>query len=246
MIVFLSGLGIEDVKIDDEWMTYKPNILVPRDSTYPFKCKPYMIKWTNLNGLFEFKIIQHVPKSEIQQFGYEYRFMGIQKFAVINPNICMVILQMGYNANKELEVTIKNALSTESVSYVGINQNICIGMNYPLKVKRNGPIPPIKIIPPSAETLDRFIKWVKVTIGFIQRKIDNHPIPQMLISQNLDEASRLLNRGNPKLYYKDIFNNLNSLIWNSNNRGILIQSEYNELNNRLSEFESEFFRISLK
>lgn len=94
------GHGIEDIEIGDEQMTYRPNILVPRDSTYPFKSKPYMIPWINLYGLFEFKIIQHVPKSEIQQFGFEYRFVGIQKFAVRNPNMCMVVFQMGYNANK--------------------------------------------------------------------------------------------------------------------------------------------------
>lgn len=242
------GHGIEDIEIGDEQMIYRPNILVPRDSTYPFKSKPYMIPWINLHGLFEFKIIQHVPKSEIQQFGFEYRFVGIQKFAVRNPNMCMVVFQMGYNANKELEVTIKNALTTESVTYIGINNFACIGMNYPLTVKRPPDVDKSKIkkTPPSPETLDRFIKWVQVTIGFIQRKVDNYPIPQMLISQILDEIGQLLRRGDPRSDYEMLYTKLNGLIWNSNSRGLLTQGEYIELANRLTEFESELFRISSK
>ena len=240
------GHGIEDIEIGDEQMIHSPNILVPRDSTYPFISKPYMIPWINLHGLFEFKILQHVPKSETQQFGYEYKFVGIQKFAIKNPSMCMVVFQMGYNANKELEVTIKNALTTESVTYVGINNSACIGMNYPLTVKR----PPdfdkskIKKTPPSSETLDKFIKWVQVTIGFIQRKLDNYPIPQMLISQILDEIGRLLKKGDPRSDYEMLYTKLNSLIWNSNSRGLLTQSEYIELTNHLTEFESELFRIN--
>lgn len=241
------GHGIEDIEINDEKMTYRPNILIPRDSTYPFKSKSYAIPWINLHGLFEFKIIQHVPKSEIQQFGYEFKFVGIQKFAIKNPNICMVVFQMGYNANKELEVIIKNALTTESVKYIGINQATSIGMNYPLTVKK----PPdfnkrkMKKTPPSEETLEKFIKWVRATNVFIQRKIDNYPIPQMLISQILDEIGLLLKKGEPKSDYEMIYTKVNSLIWNSNSRGLLIQKEYIDLTNRLSEFESELFRFSM-
>lgn len=243
------GHGIEDLEISEEQMIFSPNILVPRDSAYPFKSKRYMIQWINLHGLFEFKIIQHVPKSEIQQFGYEYRFMGIQKFAVKNPHMCMVAFQMGYNANKELEVNITNALNPkESTNYVGVNQSTCIGMNYPLSVKR----PPdmdkskVKKVMPSAETIEKFIKWVQTTTGFVQRKVDNYPIPQMMITQLLDEINMLLRKGNPKSEYEGIYTKLNSLIWNSNSRGLLTQNEYIELTNHLSEFEGELFRLSLK
>lgn len=243
------GHGIEDIEFADDQMIYRPNILVPRDSTYPFKSKPYMIPWINLHGLFEFKIIQHVPKSEIQQFGFEYRFVGIQKFAVKNPNMCMVVFQMGYNANKELEVTIKNALTTQSETYVGINNFACIGMNYPLSVKR----PPdfdkskIKKTSPSPETLDMFIKWVQQSpVRLIQKKVDDYPIPQMLISQILDEIGRLLKKGDPKSDYETVYTKVNSLIWNSNSRGLLTQSEYIELMNHLTEYEGELFRITLK
>ena len=197
--------------------------------------------------MFEFKILQHVPKSEIQQFGYEFKFVGIQKFAIKNPNTCMVVFQMGYNANKELEVIIKNALTTESVKYIGINQATSIGMNYPLTVKKPPDVNKSKMkkIPPSKETLENFIKWVQVTNVFIQRKIDNYPIPQMLISQILDEIGLLLKKGEPKSDYEMIYTKINSLIWNSNSRGLLTQGEYIELTNRLSEFEGELFRFSI-
>jgi hypothetical protein len=240
------GHGFEDIEIGDELMIYRPNILVPRDSVYPFKSKPCLIQWINLNGLFEFKILQHVPKSEIQNFGYEYRFIGILKFAVKNLNFCLVTIQMGYNANKELEVMIKNAYTSESASYIGMNNYACIGMNYPLSVKRSigfgGPPKPIKI-QPSPETIERFIKWVRVIIGFIQKKNDNYPITQMLISQISDEINMLLKKEDTKSEYEQIYTKINSLIWNSSSKGLLTKSEFNELNIRLCEFESELFRI---
>lgn len=239
------GHGIEDIEIDNEQVIYRPNILIPRDSPYPIKSKPYIIPWINLHGLYEFKIIQHIPKSETKQFGYEYKFMGILKFAVKEPNMCMVILQMGYNINKELEVSIKNALTTESVTYVGIHNFACIGMDYPLTIKRPPDFDKIKIkkATPSPETLDKFIKWGEVTIGFIQRKLDNFMMPQMLISQIVEEIERILKKGNPKSNYEMLYTKLNSLVWNSNSRGLLTQEEYVELTGQLAEFESELFRI---
>ena len=104
------GHGFEDLEITDDLMVYKPNIMLPRDSPYPCNSKPHLIMWLNMTGLYEFKIIQHVPKSEIENYGFEYRFVGILKFAVKDPLRSMVIIQMGYNANKELSVLIENVL----------------------------------------------------------------------------------------------------------------------------------------
>lgn len=251
------GHGIEVIEFSEGAKTYVPKILIPRDSPYPFKSEQYALEYMTFSGLYDFKIVQHVPKSEIQQFGYEYKFIGIQKFAVKNPNMCGVILQMGYNANKELEVTIKNALTTESVTYVGINQFSSTGLKYPRIEKRppkpSGPpggkgsgssdleIKPQKVSPPS-EALDRFITWVQATIGFVARKVDNHPTPQMLISQILDEIRGLL-RKDPKSECTSIYTKLNSLIWNASSRGLLTQSEFNDLINHLNGYENELFRI---
>jgi len=241
------GHGFEDVEIGDEQITYKPNFLIPRDSAYPFKSKPYLIQWTILNGLFEFKILQHVPRSEIQHFGYEYRFVGILKFAVKNLHFCMVTIQMGYNANKELEVLIKNAFTSESVTYIGMNNYTCIGINYPLSVKKRPDIEKKNIIkiPPSPEILEKFIKWVQVIIGFIQKKKDNYPIAQMIISQILDEISMIIKKLDIKSEYEQIYSKMNSLIWNSSSKGLLTKKEFDELNIRLSEFESELFKIRI-
>ena len=241
------GHGFEDIEIGDEQITYRPIFLVPRDSVYPFKSKPYVLQWVNLNGLFEFKILQHVPKSEIQNFGYEYRFVGILKFAVKNLNFCMVTIQMGYNANKELEVMIKNAYTSESAPYIGMNNYTCIGINYPLSVKKPIGIDRKNItkIQPSPEILEKFIKWVQVIIGFIEKKKDNYSIAQMLISQILDEINLLLKKADTKSEYEQIYTKMNSLIWNSSSKGLLTKSEFNELTIRLSEFESELFRIKI-
>jgi molecular chaperone DnaK (HSP70) len=239
------GHGIEDIRFGSEEISYIPKMLIPRDSPYPFKSEQYRLGWTNFRGLFEFKIIQQVPNSEVSQLGYEYRFMGIQKFAVKNPNSCLVIFQMGYNANRELEVTIRNANSGESVTYIGVNQYACIGMDYPLSVKCQPDIGKSSGIKaePSDEALDRFYKWTKVVVGFIRRKIDGYPVPQMLLSQIMDEIGGILNKGNPSGDYEMVYTKVNSLIWNANSRGLLKQEEYNELFNRLSDFEGELFRI---
>jgi hypothetical protein len=228
-----------------EKIEFAPKILIPKDSPYPFRSEQYRLGWTNLHGLFEFKIIQQVPSSEISQLGYEYRFMGLQKFAVKNPNSCAVIFQMGYSANRELEVTIKNAYTGESVTYVGVNQYACIGMDYPLSVKCQPDVAKSsgRKAEPPAEALDRFVKWAKVTVGFIKRKVDGYPVPQMLLDQIMEEIGGLLNQGNPGRDYEMIYTKLNSLIWDSNSRGLLKQEEYNELFSRLTDFEGELFRI---
>jgi molecular chaperone DnaK (HSP70) len=242
------GHGIEDIEINDEQTVYRPNILVPCDSPYPFNSNPCLIQWVNLNGLFEFKIIQHVPKSEIDNFGYEYRFIGIIRFAVKNPNMSLVFIQMGYNSNKELVITIINALvPSEFTTYSGINNYACIGMKYPLSVKR----PPnldrsrIRKTQPSAETLDVFIKWVQVIRGLIQKKVDDYPIFQMFIQQILDEITQIFNKQEEKTEFEQMYTKINSLIWNASTKGLLNQSQFNELNNRLTEFQNELFRITV-
>jgi len=241
------GYGVEDIEFSDEHIIYKPKILIPRDSAYPFKSEHYGLEWTNLSGLFEFKIIQQLPKSEVQQANScEYRFVGSQKLAIKNPNMSRIVLHMGYNDNKELEVTIKNALSTtESVTYIGINNFASVVVDYPLNVKTPPDIARSKMkkVPPDPETIDRFFKWVQVTIGYIQRKVESYPVPQMLISQLIDEIERVLRKPDSKSEYEAVYTQLNSLIWNSNSRGLFERTEYNELTKHLSEYEGELFRM---
>lgn len=255
------GYGIETIEFSEEAKTYIPRILIPRDSPYPFKSEEYVLEWITFSGLYEFKIIQHVPRSELQQTGYEYKFIGIQKFAVKEPDNCNVILQMGYNANKELEVTIRNSLSTKSITYVGINQFSSLPMNYP-RVEKRPPEPKgggtrggtqgsggterqIKKIPPSSEVLDKFIKLVQVTIIFMQRKLDNHSTREMPIAQILDELGRILKKGDAMSQYESIYIKVHSLIWNSSSCGLLTQSEFRDLNTQLTAHESELFRVGL-
>lgn len=242
------GHGIEIIKIDDEYHVHQPQIFIPRDASYPFKSKEYVIPWTNLSGLFEFKIIQHLPKSEIKHYGFEYKFIGIQKFAVRNPEFSMIIFKMGYNSNKELEVIISNAFTSETVKYVGMSRSTSVGMDYPLKVQK-APIndsKPLKRVLPTQETLQNFIDWVKVTIGLVQRKIDISPMVHMDNQQLSDEIMYLLKKGDIKADWERIFTSVNSLIWNSNSRGILTQNEYSELNSRLNDFQCELFKIELQ
>lgn len=237
------GYGIEDLDIGKDEVTYKPAILVPRDSTYPFRSKPYSLSWYDKVGRYEFKIIQHIPESEIERFGYEYKFVGIQKFTVKNPDMCTVVFHMGYNANREIEVVIENAFSNESVTYVGISQSTCVGTNYPRTSKRPPGIQEIIRIPPSPETVDRFFKWVQQSaIRLVRCKVDNFPVPQMLISQIIDEIEQLLKRGEPMQEYPEMYTKVYALIHNSSSRGLLSQEEYNGLQKPLADFDAQLFR----
>jgi molecular chaperone DnaK (HSP70) len=239
------GHGIEDLEFGEDDITYKANILVPRDSPYPFRGEQCRLEWFSCLGLYQFKVIQQVPKSEIGQCGYEYRFVGIQRFAVKNPSSCIIIFQMGYNENKELEVSIKNALSNEAVTYVGLNQFNSIGINYPLTVKKPPEISQsnAKKLPPSPETLDAFAKWVQMVMGLLKRKVDGYPVPQMLVLQLLDETAALIKKGNITSDYEAIYTKMNSLLWSANSRGLLTQAEYSELHNHLAEHENMLFRV---
>jgi hypothetical protein len=198
------------------------------------------------NGLYEFKILQHIPRSELNKGDSEYRFIGTVNFAVQNPGMAMVFLQMGYNENKELTISITNVLSgEESVNYIGINHYASISMKYPLRVKRNKDRGIVEKIPPSDETLSKFSGWAKMVRDLIQTKADNYPISIMQIQQILDEVSFLLKKGEVNKEYVTLCNTLDTLIWNASSKGILEQKEYTELNNRLNEFKRELFRIRL-
>jgi molecular chaperone DnaK (HSP70) len=240
-----AGYGFENIEFDEEHIVQIPGILVPRDSGYPFRSQHHNIEWTNRSGLFEFKILQQIPESEVEQFGFEYKFVGIQKFAVRNPDFCSIAIQMGYNANKELETTFTNTWSDESVTYLGVVQSACIGMHYPLKVKR----PPelnrnrVRRIPPDSNTVSEFIKWAGVTAGYLQRRADNHPLSNMTIAQILDELTLLLKNNTTQASFEAVFTQIHSLIWNANSTGILSQDIYNELSNHLASFESQLFRL---
>lgn len=237
------GHGFNDLRFNFDEVAHVPVILIPRDSPYPYKSGGYELGWTNSSGLFQIDIIQRVPDSEVPQLGYEYRFMGVLKFAVKYPDDCRVLVQMGYTKNKELEVTIRNIMSDESVTYIGINQYACIGIKYPQVAKR-----PMGIgrslaqkPEPSEESLDRFILWAWETIGYMQQKIASHPVPQMLLCQILEETRGLLAREDPQATYESVYTNLNSLIWNANSKGVLSRSEHSELATRISEFERILF-----
>jgi len=239
------GHGIEDCIYSENLLTKQPEMLIPRDCPYPYMSSYYSIGWMMRTGLYEIKIIQQVPKSEIDQLGYEYRFMGIQKFAVKNPNLCKVIVQMGYNANKELVVTIRNLYTNEVVTYIGMNQYACVGMHYPF----NETLAPqifgsvVKKVRPANEILNEFYQWAQATAGFIRRKAENYMLPQMIIRQILDELEQLFKMGAQGSDYEEVYTKLNSLFWNANSRGLLVNKEYNELLDKLLSFENKLFII---
>jgi len=239
------GHGIEITEFSGDEITYKPRILIPRDSPCPFRSTPYRLEWYNSTGLFDFKIIQQIPKTELGQCTHEYSFVGIQRLAVRNPKSAIITIQMGYNDNKELEVSIQNITTTESVTYIGFNQFNSIGMDYPMTVKKPPEISKsdAKKLPPPAESVETFIKWTQTVTGHLRRKIDAYPIPQMLLSQLLDEIIGVINRGDASSCYEAIYTKMNSLLWNANSRGILTQMEYSEFEHRLTEHESNLFRV---
>jgi molecular chaperone DnaK (HSP70) len=240
------GHGFEDIEFSEKEMTYIPNILIPRDSTYPFRSPPHRIRWRPQKGPFIFKIIQHIPESEIGQFGFQYKFIGSLELAVRDSESSIVVVQMGYNVNREIEVVIADAASNECVSYVGIGQSASLGMNYPLTMPiPNHVQPPPPPVPPDPRDVADFFEWVKSSpITFIRRKLDSFPVPQLRISQIIDEIRQLLERGDPIKVYNTVYNQVNGLINDSRSRGLLSQEEHDELKRRHTEFQARLFRFS--
>ena len=73
--------------------------------------------------------------------------------------------------------------------------------------------------------------------------MDAYPVPQMLISQMLDEISGIIKKENAASEYEALYTKMNSLLWNANSRGLLTQLEYSEFEQRLTEHESSLFRV---
>ena len=239
------GHGIEITEFENDEIMYKPLILIPRDSPCPYRSSQYRLEWYPFSGLFDFKILQQVPESELNQCAHEYRFVGIQRLAVRDPKLATIMIQMGYNENKELEVSIRNINTTESVTYIGFNQFNSIGMDYPMVVKKKPEISQsnARKLAPSIEAIQTFIKWIQTIVGHLRRKVDAYPVPQMLISQMLDEISGIIKKDNAASEYEALYTKMNSLLWNANSRGLLTQLEYSEFEQRLTEHESSLFRV---
>jgi len=68
-------------------------------------------------------------------------------------------------------------------------------------------------------------------------------VPQMLLRQTLGEIKQLLDNDNLQADYERLYTKLNGLIWNATSRGLLAQTEQDELLNRLTDFESMLFRV---
>jgi len=54
------GHGFEDIELSETEMIYTPNILVPRDSTYPFRSSPHVISLVPPGGLFELYVLTRI------------------------------------------------------------------------------------------------------------------------------------------------------------------------------------------
>lgn len=253
------GYGIEEIDFTKEGRIYRANVLIRRDTPYPFKGEQYILGWQKFDGRYELKLLQQLPEAEVKESGGEFRFVGVYKFAVKDPESCSIAVQMGYNENRELEVNIRNLHSTEAVPFLGIPQITSMSVKYPIIVKmsrragaggggggggggQEAPQEPSKRSP-SPEAVDKFMEWAKVTVGFVRRKVDNHPIRQMLLAQLVDEASRLLQSDVGSREYVAVYNKLNSLLWNAQTMAVLTKEEFEDLSRPLKEHEDQLFRI---
>ncbi len=237
-----TGYGFEDYDIEPGKMVLKPRILIPPDSPCPFTSPPYPISWSVTSGHYEFKILQKIPKSQAREPGQDYHFVGIQRFAVKFPELSRVMLQMGYNENRELVVTIQDPVTRHSVRYTGIASSLSVPMRYPLTLARpeGAAAKRLRRVFPADDDLARFAKWAGDVLRNVSIKLAGFHLPQPELLQTARELQALLSEPRE---WEQAYNAINGLLYGAHARGVLSPEEYNQANQKICEFERVLFKL---
>ncbi len=239
-----AGYGVEDVEINPGTVVYKPRILVPRNSRPPFQGEEYRVPWMMPSGLYDIKIIMHVPENE--QSGHAYRFVHVIKFATSTPDMCEVVVTMKLTENKELRINVANRLTGESASFIGL-PNANVGVTYPMEVTRLPGIQEQNLVrvDPTAEILDRFLKWLAPVLVILKQKIEAAPGTQMELAQLASEISYLVKKERMETDYQRLYTKMRALINNCTARGIVSADEGNRMMAMLTSYEDGLFQVKM-
>ncbi len=240
------GWGIETVNVNDTTIEYVPDILIPRDSVYPStKFKPHMVKFSNMDGLYQFKLIQQVPVSAVEQLGYEYQFAGLLKYSVQDPQSSEVMIRMELNESRELIISISEIYSGETITFTGVAQCSNVPLNYPIVTDRH--LDSIRNefqrVEPSVKIITCFMAWASETNRYIEKSLKDNDADDMRVIRSVEELYDELKVENPLISYHLVYSRINSNLWNANSLGVISRLEYNEFTNKLKGFESQLFRV---
>jgi len=240
------GYGFEEMTIGEEEVEYKPEILIPMNAVYPHPGGSITVRYSNLLGLYEFKLIKQVPLADAASC--KYKFVSLIKFAVKSSFFSNIVCEMTMNENKELVVRVKNlSRPEESVEYIGadIDPSSEITVKYPIRSRRpkNIQVKAVEIVTPGEETLDDFTNWVVDTLilSVISSAKKNNksldrvgPVMKEVVSESQRQPVR----------YQQLFNQAGCLLHNSYSYGLLDPSAKYTLECDLNDWQDQLFSIT--
>ncbi|MEI7727187.1 MAG: Hsp70 family protein [Bacteroidota bacterium] len=237
------GYGFEEMIIREEEVVYKPEILIPMNAVYPHSGGAIAIKYSNLLGLYEFKLIKQVPLADSS--ACEYKFVSIIKFAVKRSFFANIVCEMTMNENKELVVRIRNlSRQEESVEYIGadIDPSSEIVVKYPIRSLRpkNIQVKSVEIVTPEAEILGDFTGWMIDTlilsvISSAKKNEKSLDRIEPVMKDIVDESKR------QPVRYQQLFNQAGCLLHNSYSSGLLDPATRNSLECELNDWQDRLF-----
>lgn len=241
------GYGIEEMVITEEEVEYKPEILIPMNAVYPHPGGSVSVKYGNLLGLYEFKLIKQAPLAA--SASSEYKFVSLIKFAVKRSFFANIVCKMTMNENKELVIRISNlSRPEETVEYIGadIDPSSEIVVKYPIRARRpkNILVKPVEIVTPGAETVGEFSDWVIDTLilsVISSAKKNNKPLDKVepVMKEVVSETKR------QPASYQQIFNQAGCLLHNSFSSGLLDPATKYALECDLNDWQDRLFSISV-
>ena len=240
------GYGFEEIIIREEEVVYKPEILIPMNAVYPHPGGSIAVKYSNLLGLYEFKLIKQVPLAESSSF--EYKFVSIIKFAVKRSFFANIVCEMTMNENKELVVRIRNlSRPEESVEYIGadIDPSSEIVVKYPIHSLRpkNIQVKSVEVVAPGEEILGDFADWMIDTlilsvISSAKKSDKSLDRIEPVMKEIVEESKR------QPVRYQQLFNQAGCLLHNSFSSGVLDPATRYSLECDLNDWQDRLFSVS--
>lgn len=251
------GYGFVNVRVEagkPVWIEIREaRILLERDASYP---SPAVVvtpdnPFYRGDNVFSIEVIQHVPNAEQKIPGLgirEYRFLGICQLAFTpNPLITYLMqVSMQLNENGELEITIRNLMGSESVTYVGVGSL----QRHPVE------LPALKLIDPELlegrkarwvfipAQADAVKKWGEGFLRFIRAKVMAAGRRHGEMESALNALQTSLDRWGGFLQgdVNQVRNIGDELLWRASELKLITESEKNGWQNQLEEARRRCYR----
>lgn len=245
------GYGFVDVTIQPNQIIEKPNILIPRGSTYPcMSQEPYVISWFRQAATTEIEVIQHVPETEPIP---EYRQLGSVDIAIKEPGKSQIELTMGLNDNEELIVKLRDTYSGKEVQYIGIGHFRRIPIQLP-RVRETTARSQLQRFEVDEAALKDLVSWAQMVYRLCRNKMED---ADFTIVNNIRPFINKLNdtfifyvwddKGNLDLkkaneHWNDILNSVNPLLHRAIELGLIEVNQATNLERHGADIENRLLK----